>query len=210
MRPPLAAPLARVVILGFMGAGKSTVGPLLASALGWDFVDLDEEIARVEGAPVSEIVRRRGVAHFRQAESDAGKTVLERSRVVVAVGGGWAAEPGHMDQLDAAALSVWLRVRPATALARIEGTAPSRPLLEVADPLATAEALLQRRTAHYGRSDISIDTEGRSPEGVVREILEYAELRDIRALEGPAARGSGDRLRQWDAKAQAAEKEESG
>lgn len=176
MGPDSAAPVVRLVVLGFMGAGKSTVGPMVASALGWDFVDLDDEIARNEGLSASEIIRRRGVSCFRRIESEVGREALGRTRVVVAVGGGWAAEPGHMALLEGVALSVWLRVRPETALARIEASAASRPLLDVPEPLAAAEALLRHRIAHYRLSDITIDTEGRSPEEVVLEILRHPEL----------------------------------
>ena len=164
---------ARVVLVGFMGAGKSTVGPLVARALGWEFVDLDEEIARREGCPAGEIIREQGIARFRRVESQAGSDVLGRTRVVVAAGGGWATEPGHMASLGRGSLSVWLRVSPAMALARIEGSSNSRPLLEGPDSQAAAEALLRRRTLHYGQSDITIETEGRSPEEVARAILEH-------------------------------------
>ena len=173
------APVFRVVIVGFMGAGKSTVGPLIASALGWDFTDLDTEVAREEGLQVDEIIRRRGVAHFRALESDAGRRALERTSLVLAVGGGWAAGPGHMDMLDRHTLSVWLRVTPETALSRIAGSATSRPLLNVADPLAEAGTLLRERTAHYEDSSIIIDTEGRTPDEVAREILQAPALRGL-------------------------------
>ncbi len=162
----------RVVILGFMGAGKSTVGPMLAARLGWAFVDLDHQIAELAGAPVDEIIRRRGLEDFRRLESKAGREVLRRTRVVVAVGGGWPAEPGHMELLAGGTLSVWLLVSAETALARIAGSVTPRPLLDVADPLATAESLLARRRKHYQRGDIRIDTEHRTPDEVVGDILE--------------------------------------
>ncbi len=162
----------RLVIIGFMGAGKSTVGPMLAARLGWTFVDLDHETAEQAGAPVDEIIRRRGLEDFRRLESEVGREVLRRTRVVVAVGGGWPAEPGHMELLAGGTLSVWLLVSAGTALARIAGSVTPRPLLEVADPLATAESLLARRRKHYERGDIRIDTEHRTPDQVVGDILE--------------------------------------
>ena len=161
----------RLVIIGFMGAGKSTVGTMLADRLGWAFVDLDDEVAGREGEPVDEIIRGRGLASFRRLESEAGREVMRRRRVVVAVGGGWPAQPGHMDLLGRGTLSVWLRVSAATALARIAASVNPRPLLEVADPLATAESLLARRKQHYQRGDLRIDTEHRTPDEVVGAIL---------------------------------------
>ena len=177
--PLTEAPVSRVVIVGFLGAGKSTVGLRIARALGWDFADLDAEIAREEGLPVDEIIRRRGIAHFRALESDAGRRAMERNRLVLAVGGGWAAGPGHMDMLDRHTLSVWLRVTPETALSRIAGSASLRPLLNVADPLAEAVALLRKRIADYKGCSITIDTEGRTPEEVARDVLQAPALRGL-------------------------------
>ena len=169
--PPGPVPFERLVIIGFMGAGKSTVGPMLADRLGWTFVDLDDDVAGRAGEPVHQIIRGRGLDTFRRLESEAGREVMRRRRVVVAVGGGWPAQPGHMELLADGTLSVWLRVSPATALARLARSATPRPLLEVADPLATAESLLARRRQHYRRGDLEIDTERRTPDEVVGAIL---------------------------------------
>lgn len=169
--PPLPDSVERLVVIGFMGAGKSTVGAILAARLGWPFVDLDDEVARRAGAPVHRIIRRRGLDAFRHLESEAGREVMRRRRVVVAVGGGWPAQPGHMELLADGALSVWLRVSAATAVERVAASGISRPLLEVAEPLATAETLLARRREHYRRGDIEIDTNQRTPREVVADIL---------------------------------------
>jgi len=177
--PLTEAPLRRVVIVGFMGAGKSTVGSLIAKALGWDFIDLDTEVARERGLPVDEIIRRRGIEDFRALESDAGRRVLGRDRLVLAVGGGWAVGPGHMDALDRHTLSVWLRVTPETAVRRVSGSDTPRPLLDVPDPLAEAATLLAERSVHYERSSITIDTEGRTPEEVALKILETPALQGL-------------------------------
>ena len=162
----------RLVLIGFMGAGKSTVGRLLAARLDWTFVDLDEEVARREGMPVDEIIRSRGLGHFRRVESESGREAIRRPRAVIAAGGGWPAEPGHMDLLDRGTVSVWLRVGPRTALARVAGSDTPRPLLEVPDPVAAAKELLSSRRSHYRRGHIRIDTDDLTPDEVVRDILE--------------------------------------
>ncbi len=169
--PDLIGSVERVLLVGFMGAGKSTVGCLLAGTLGWDFVDLDEMVEEAAGSTVAEVIGAQGLERFRELEAEAGRRVLRRSSVVVAVGGGWAAEPGHMDMLDGRSLAVWLKVSPETAVARLRTTLHSRPLLDVAEPIEAARGLLRARAAHYGRCGITIDTERRSPEQVVREIL---------------------------------------
>ena len=175
--PLLPDSVERLVVIGFMGAGKSTVGAMLAARLGWPFVDLDDEVARRAGEPVHQIIRKRGLDAFRQLESEAGRDILRRRRVVVAVGGGWPAQPGHMELLGDGALSVWLRVSAATAVQRVAASETRRPLLEVADPLAKAERLLARRREHYRRGDIETDTERRTPREVVGDILkQFASL----------------------------------
>lgn len=169
--PDLNGSVERVVLIGFMGAGKSTVGRLLARTLGWDFVDLDRVVEETAGSTIAEVIGEQGLERFRELEAEAGRGVLRRRRVVVAVGGGWAAEPGHMDMLDGRSLAVWLKVSPEAAVARLRTTLHSRPLLDVAEPIEAARGLLRARVAHYGRCGITIDTEHRSPGQVVREIL---------------------------------------
>lgn len=181
--------VARVVLVGFMGAGKSTTGRKIARALDWEFVDLDDEIERLHGRSPAVLIREQGEAAFRRMESEAARAVLARPRLVLATGGGWGAQPDHLAGLDAATCSVWLRVEPATAVARIasarNGAAPparaaapgaARPLLDDSpDPQAAAEALLRSRTPCYRRARVAVDTDDKTPEQVARSVL--AELR---------------------------------
>ncbi len=169
----------RIVLVGFMGAGKSTVGAGLARALGWDFVDLDEEIARRQRRSVDAIIHRSGIRRFREMESEVGRAVLARERVVVASGGGWASQPGHMSSLRGRAVSVWLKVGVDTALSRIEGSGQPRPLLGGPGSRETARELLGGRSAHYGRSDVVVDSEGRSPARIVEEIMGHPTVRAL-------------------------------
>lgn len=161
-----------IFVTGFSGSGKTTVSRIAARLLGWTFVDLDEEIARREGRPVYEIIRSSGLRHFRRIESESGKAAIRMVRAVIAVGGGWPAQPGHMDLLDRGTVSVWLRVSPQTALARVAGSDVPRPLLEAPDPAAVAKDLMSRRRSHYRRGHIRIDTDDRTPDEIVRAILE--------------------------------------
>lgn len=183
----------RVVIIGFMGAGKTTVGSMLARSIGWSFLDLDEEVARREGMPVPEIIRKRGIRGFRRVEAAVGRELLRSRRAVIAFGGGWPAEPGHMDMLGDRTVSVWLRVGTQSALARIAGSDTERPLLQVDDPVGAAESLLTERIPHYRRGDIVVDTEDRAPDEVVMEILKrISPSRDEPATAMAARKGHED------------------
>lgn len=167
----------RILLVGFMGSGKSTVGSLLAARLGWAFFDFDAEIERHAGLSVEEIFRTLGEAHFRDLEARVGRTLLETDRAVLASGGGWPA-PGRMATLDRDTLSVWLGVSPETALARTRLDGRARPLLQGADGLAKARRLLSARASSYGRAHLHLDTEATSPEELAERIHEHLEAAD--------------------------------
>src|SRR5690606_38832104 len=100
------APLERVVLVGFMASGKTTVGRLLAERLGWRHLDLDAEIEREEGRSVAEIFRAEGEAYFRRREAVTGERLLAEPRTVLTPGGGWAADPARLDRLPEGTLTV--------------------------------------------------------------------------------------------------------
>jgi len=178
----------RVLLVGFMGSGKSTVGRLLADALGWEFADFDTEVERTEGRSVAAIFAESGEAKFRAAEARAGEHLLARDRVVLASGGGWAATPGALRALPEGTLSVWLKVGPDEAVRRTAPLAGVRPLLAGGDPVGAARELLRARVAFYADADLEVDTEGRTVEDVATEILKLAGLNGRGALGDPDAR----------------------
>lgn len=154
-----------------MAAGKTTVGRRLAERLGYRFVDLDREVARRAGRSIPEIFRREGEAAFRRLEAEATRAVDRLDRVVVAAGGGWMARPELSDRWPDA-VRVWLKVGAGEALARLSGSLATRPLLAgERDPETAARRLLAAREAAYARAELAVETEGRSPERVVEEIL---------------------------------------
>ena len=163
----------RVVLVGFMACGKSTVGRLLAKRLGWRFVDVDERIENEEGCSVSEIFRLRGEAHFRQVEERITSAFLGERRVVLASGGGWACSPGRLERLPERTASVWLRVSAEEAVRRSALQDGLRPLLAGRHPLERARDLLAQREAHYAAADVKVDTEHRTPEDVTAEIVAF-------------------------------------
>ncbi len=165
----------RVLLVGFMGSGKSTVGPLVASGLSWRFLDFDDSIEDEEGRSVADIFRQRGEEHFRRVEGRIALRLLEEDHVVLGSGGGWAAVVGRLDALPEGTVSIWLRVSPNEAVRRVGDEASVRPLLAGTDPLGAAEALLSKRAPRYGQAHLEVDTNGRTPEEVAAEILTLLE-----------------------------------
>jgi shikimate kinase len=163
----------RVLLVGFMAAGKSTVGPILARDLGWRFVDLDECVEEEEGCSIAEVFRLRGEAHFREVEDRLTRGMLREDRVVLGSGGGWAAHPGRLRDLPDGTRSVWLRVSPEEAVRRSGDQPGERPLLRGPDPLQEAHDLLAAREVQYVDADLEVDTEGRTPEDVTAYIVAW-------------------------------------
>ncbi len=162
----------RVVLIGFMAAGKSTVGRLLADRLGWRFVDTDVLVEERAGMPVPDVFARMGEARFRSAEREVSREALALRRVVVATGGGWPEQEGSLESLPARSLTVWLDAPVSELLDRVQPEGGVRPLLAVSDPVATARRLLERRRPRYARAEIRVDTSGRTPEEIADEIAE--------------------------------------
>lgn len=163
---------ARVVLVGFMAAGKSTVGRTLADVLGWDFVDFDEEIERRIGMTVPDIFLRLGEPHFRDLEAALTAELGCREQVVLSPGGGWITQPELLDSLCPGSLVVWLRLTPEEAVRRSLEDAVKRPLLAGPDPLARAEFLMAEREPLYRLADVAVDVVGKAPDEVAWEIAE--------------------------------------
>jgi shikimate kinase len=168
----------RIVLVGFMGAGKTSVGRHLARILGWEFVDLDQMIAARAGKTVTEIFREQGEAAFRAAEHDAAVVLGSRRFVVIAAGGGAFVAPHTRAALSADALTVWLRCALPALLARI-GDGRNRPL---AGSRETITALLTKREPTYRLANLVVDTTSVAPPDTAREIANTA----LRPEPGPS------------------------
>jgi len=155
-----------IVLVGFMGAGKTTVGRLLADELGLPFLDSDHVIERREQRSIAEIFATDGEAVFRKVERETVLDLLGRADAVLALGGGAVEDPATRAAV-ARAITVHLAVSPASVTARV-GSDASRPVLARAD---VAE-LLDRRLAHYDEAaSIRVSTDGRPVDDVVRDVL---------------------------------------
>jgi shikimate kinase len=167
----------RIVLTGFMGSGKSTVGPLLAARLGWRFVDADDVIVSTAGCSIPEIFRQHGEPGFRQREHAAIAQLAVEDRLVLALGGG-AIETDAVRALlltEPATLLVHLEVLLETTLARCAGTESGRPVF--ADR-ANLQSRYDRRLPLYRQAHISISVDRLTPAELVEAILRAAHLDD--------------------------------
>ena len=158
-----------IVLVGFMGAGKTTVGTLLAARLGVPFADSDHVIEQRAGRPVRQIFAEDGEPAFRALEHQVIAEILDGPPRILALGGGAVEHPGTRDKL-AGAHVVYLQVGYELALQRVggNGAAESRPLLARPD----LAALYQRRLGVYaGVATLTVPTDGRRPEAVTEDIL---------------------------------------
>ena len=164
-----------VALIGFMGAGKTTVGQLLAARLGVSFRDLYQDIERSEGRSVAEIFRTKGEAAFRKMEREMLADVPFADGEIVACGGGVIHDPINRRRLRKNAVVIWLSAPLETCLSReVNG---ARPLLADAEGCANAGELLARRTPFYAETaDLVVDTGRRSRAAVVKKIAD--ELRE--------------------------------
>ncbi len=190
----------RVVLIGFSGSGKSTVGRLLAARLGWDFLDTDAEVEARFGASVPLIFEQHGEAVFRTAERRSLKEALTRDLVVIATGGGAVTDETMWEKNllgSVETLVVALEASTPTILSRLtaqqarEGDAVRRPLLESASPRDRINGLKQQRQRTYDRADLTLVVDAVSPDTVVDEIHELLRLGDSPAapdilLEAPS------------------------
>jgi len=168
-----------IALTGFMGSGKSSVGRALASLLGWSFVDLDGEIEREQGRKIREIFAGEGEAAFREIESVCLREVAANVQrpVVLATGGGTFVQSANAELLRAeGALVVFIHATPETLLNRCSvetGEQGVRPLAQNRDEFMR---LYEQRLPVYRTANFSVNSDGKSPEAVAREVVDLLNL----------------------------------
>jgi shikimate kinase len=166
----------RVVLVGFMGSGKTSVGRLLARRLGYGFVDMDRRIEERAGRPIAQIFREEGEEAFREREREEARAVSRLRDRVVATGGGAFIRPETRALLQEGALTVWLRCDLDRILARVPADG-SRPL---AGNRAIMQALLAERESFYRLADVVVDASAGTPREVADRIVGLIEGRNRR------------------------------
>jgi shikimate kinase len=166
----------RIVLVGFMGSGKTTVGAELARALGWSFLDMDSRIEERAGVSVAAIFATQGEAAFRAEERRLADEIAGLGRHVVAAGGGAFAQPDTRDRLREGAVTVWLDCDFETVLQRV-GSGEGRPL---ASNRATMRKMFGERQSAYRLADLKVDASP-DPAEVARRIVRALEVRGARS-----------------------------
>ncbi len=167
-----------IVLVGLMGAGKTSVGKRLAGLLGVPFTDSDTRIVEAAGMSIPEIFASLGEAAFRDGERRVIARLLAERPGVLATGGGAFVEPRTREEIAAHATSVWLRADVETLWERVRDR-PGRPLLQTADPKGTLRDLHGRRAPLYALADVAVDSRrGISHEAMARAIVAAVRARD--------------------------------
>jgi shikimate kinase len=160
-----------VVLVGMMGAGKSSIGRRLAARLGIAFVDADAEIETAAGMTIPDIFATRGEADFRAGEARVIARILESGPQVLATGGGAFMNEATRAAIAAKGISVWLRAEFDVLMRRIKRR-QDRPLLKTDDPGATLRCLLAERDPVYATAELSVQSRDVPHEKIVDEIIE--------------------------------------
>ena len=165
--------MGNIILVGFMGTGKTTTGELLADRLGWKFVDVDRAIETECGMCVAELFHTHGEAYFRETEKALIKQLCSCCDLVIATGGGAVLSDENVRNLQQGGTVVTLEAAPEVILQRVANDPTPRPLLACSDKQAAIEQLMQGRAARYKIADLYIDTSFITPESVADMILDF-------------------------------------
>ena len=160
-----------IVLVGIMGAGKSSVGRRLAARLGMPFVDADTEIEKAADMTIAEIFARHGEPYFRAGETRVIARILDGGPQVLATGGGAFMNLETRAAIRAKGISIWLRAS-LEVLSRRVKRRNDRPLLKSADPIETLKRLMDERYPVYAEADITVDSRDVPHEAIVEEVID--------------------------------------
>lgn len=162
-----------IVLIGFMGTGKSSTGYRIAQKMKRDFIDTDREIERVTGMSISQLFKRHGEIRFRSEEELITRKLRDRTNLVIATGGGIILNPNNISCLKKNGILVCLDASPEDIFSRVSRKKGVRPLLRNNFSADGIRTLLKDRESLYSCADFRIDTSGRDINEVVDEIIKF-------------------------------------
>jgi shikimate kinase len=160
-----------IILFGFMGTGKTSVGKALAKKLRMEFVDMDDLIEAREKTTISTIFEKKGEQYFRRIESDVVKDIAKGAGFIVATGGGVVLNHENVKTLEATGIGICLNASPETIHARVKYER-HRPLIAVENPLERIRQLLEYRQPYYAKVSHQVDTDWLTIDEIVEEVLE--------------------------------------
>jgi XRE family transcriptional regulator, aerobic/anaerobic benzoate catabolism transcriptional regulator len=167
------ASFAGIALIGLRGAGKSTLGKLLAKTIGWTFVELNKEIERQNGLSVAEIIALYGQEGFRRMEQTAlGQLLARKEPMVLATGGGIVSEPLTFDLILKSFYTIWLKAEPEEHMARVRKQGDLRPMADDRSAMAELRNILLSREPLYARASAVVDTAGLSVDAAAARLIE--------------------------------------
>jgi shikimate kinase len=162
-----------IILIGFMGSGKTTIGHLLARELKMNFLDTDELIQKTDGRTINEIFKNEGEVYFRELETEVIKTLQDYDHFVLSTGGGIVLRAENVALLKTMGPVILLWADAEVVFERVKNE-KHRPLLNVADPKAEMVKILESRELIYNRAaDYKVDTSKMTPQAAAKEIIEW-------------------------------------
>ena len=166
-----------IVLIGFMGTGKSSVGKILAKRLNRIWVDIDLRIEESQKRKIADIFEKEGEAHFRQLEKEMVQEVSVGTGLVITTGGGVVMDPGNMEALSKTGLVIALAAKPETIFQRVKDSR-HRPLLKGGDLMEEIRRLLSLRQPYYEKASAIFQTDGKNAAEVAAAIADALENED--------------------------------
>jgi XRE family aerobic/anaerobic benzoate catabolism transcriptional regulator len=163
---------AGIALIGLRGAGKSTLGKMLAKRIGWSFVELNKEIEAQNGLSVAEIIALYGQEGFRRMEQAAlGQLLTRKELMVLATGGGIVSEPLSFDLILSSFYTIWVKAEPEEHMARVRGQGDLRPMADDRSAMAELRTILKSREPLYARASAVVDTAGLSVDAAAAQLF---------------------------------------
>jgi XRE family transcriptional regulator, aerobic/anaerobic benzoate catabolism transcriptional regulator len=185
----------RIALVGLRGAGKSTLGRMLAQHLGWPFIELDRVVEEEYGASIPDLIEMAGTATFRRHERGALERVIAaHEAAIVTTAGGIVADPETYSLLLRRTHTVWIKARPEDHMSRVMAQGDFRPMAQNRGAMADLVAILEARRADYARAEAEVDTSGDAVEQSFAKLLKAVTKilgRDVEALSPRSGRGKG-------------------